>query len=108
MSAQLDLQFVRPEPGQIEEFRRLLSRYGWLTRRQVCEHTGWPERTVRAVAEQMGAEVVRGQKGFKLAADIERDELGVVQQASDAAISQGKRMIRYGIALRNMLHARVG
>ncbi len=108
MSDQLDLDFIRTEPAQLELFRGLLAKHGWLTRKELCAQTGWSERIVRKVAEQLGAEVVRGQRGFKLTSQIEREEIGVMQQASDAAISQGKAMIRYGVALRRVLHSLVG
>ncbi len=62
---------------------------------------------VRDAAEALGAEVVRGQAGFKLTSQIQSrsDDLLVALQAADAAISQGKKMIRYGLALKRKLHA---
>jgi hypothetical protein len=80
---------------------------GWQTRQQIGDALGWNERKIRDVAESMGSKIVRGQKGFHLTASVPREELGLVVQAADAFISQGKRMIRYGIALKNWLHKQI-
>lgn len=47
--------------------------------------------------------------GFKLTEQINKrsDDFLVSLQAADAAISQGKKMIRYGLALKRKLHALV-
>jgi hypothetical protein len=55
----------------------------------------------------MGSAIVRGQRGFKLTAELQRDDLSAAAQAADAALSQGKRMIRYGLALKRQLHAQI-
>ena len=81
---------------------------GWQTRRQLCEALGWSERQVRETAEALGADVVRGQAGFKLTETIGRNELSLALQSADASISQGKIMIRYGLALKRRLHAILG
>ncbi len=87
--------------------RTHLYAYGWQTRKQICRALGWTERKVRNVAEAMGADIVRGQAGFKLTIHIQRDsqDVALAIQARDAAIAQGKRMIRYGVALGRRLHA---
>lgn len=58
-------------------------------------------------AESLGPEIVRGQAGFKLTRQIDRrsPDFVVALQAADAALSQGKHMIRYGLALKRRLHA---
>lgn len=80
---------------------------GWQTRHEIATCLGWSERKIRDVAESMGSSIVRGQRGFKLTADLERDDLSAAAQAADAALSQGKRMIRYGLALKRQLHAKI-
>ncbi len=80
---------------------------GWQTRHDLAASLGWSERKIRDVAESMGSAIVRGQRGFKLTADLGRDDLSAAAQAADAALSQGKRMIRYGIALKRKLHAQL-
>lgn len=98
-------------PGVTElDVRRLesfLALFGWQTRKQLADAFGWSERKIRDVAESMGSAIVRGQRGFKLTQDLTRDDLGHAAQAADAALSQGKRMIRYGLALRRKLHTKL-
>ena len=93
--------------GDIARLSELLTLHGWLTRQEVGDSLRWTDRKIRDVAESMGAAIVRGQRGFKLVADLERDDLGSAAQAADAALSQGKRMIRYGLALKRKLHAQL-
>lgn len=80
----------------------------WLTRADICKCLGWTERRVREAAEQLGAEIVRCQLGFKLTAQLTRDDLALAQQAVDAFWSQGRRMLRYSLALRKRMHSIVG
>lgn len=91
----------------LAELRSHLSETGWQTRAQLVSSLGWCERKIRDVAESMGSEIVRGQRGFKLTADLQREDLSAAAQAADAALSQGKRMIRYGLALKRQLHAKI-
>ena len=105
---QAELFTERAGPDDPDILRRLLSVNDWMTRRQIKFALGWSERRVRAVAEVMGKEVVRGQHGFKLANKITRGEVADVIQAADAAISQGKKMIQAGIAWRRFAHELVG
>jgi hypothetical protein len=83
---------------------------GWLTRRQIHELTGWSDRDVRAIAEAAFAahsrpKIVRGPLGFAV---FDRATDDHVLHAADIAISQGKKMIRYGLALGRALHGRIG
>lgn len=91
----------------VETLRDFLSPRGWQTRRKITFALDWSERKIRDVAESMGSDIVRGQLGFKLASVLTRDDLTPAAQAADAAISQGKRMIRYGLALKRKLHAQI-
>lgn len=94
---------------QQENLRAHLGYYKtFRTRAQICESLGWTERQLRDVAESLGADIVRCQAGFKLTADIQREELGIALQASDSFLSQGKRMIRYALSLRKNLHHLIG
>lgn len=102
---ELPLFKASKEDPNVERFLGLLAHYGRLTRRQFVSITGWSERDVRALAEAAGARVVRGQEGFCLFETADAEE---VLRAAEAAISQGKRMIKYGLALKSALHGRVG
>lgn len=84
-----------------------LHAYGWQTRQQISGALCWSERKIRDVAESMGSKIVRGQRGFKLTSDLGRDDLSDAAQAADAALSQGKRMVRYGLSLKRKLHQRI-
>jgi hypothetical protein len=109
-ASQPDL-FLPPADNSQADAVRLRARLavaGWQTRKQLCEHFGWSERYVRQLAERLGSEIVRCQAGFKLFEQINRDELPLVLQSSDAFLSQGKRMIRYALSLRKNLHSRFG
>lgn len=94
----------RADPN-VERLLRLLAAYGHLTRAQIGRITGWKDRDIRALAEAAGAEVVRGQNGFCLTSGADLDE---ILEAARIAISQGKKMIRYGLALKRRVHAKVG
>jgi hypothetical protein len=89
----------------VGKFLELLAIHGHLTRRRFAELTGWTDRDVRALAEAAGEKVVRGQKGFCLFDAATIDE---ALDAAQDAISQGKKMIRYGVALKRRIHGRVG
>jgi len=109
MTAQLALKWSQgTQEADADDLRGALRGVDWQTRRQLCASLGWTERRLREAAELLGSEIVRGQSGFKLTASITRDDFSSASQASSAAISQGKRMIRYGLALRRRLHAVVG
>lgn len=105
MTTQLEFLQDDVTATDVATLRQWLSDHGWQTRRQLASGLGWCERKIRVVAELMGDEVVRGQQGFKLSAGITRDDLPAALQAAQAAISQGKRMIRYGLKLNRKLHA---
>lgn len=104
LSAQLELLREGVTDADIGSLRARLAAHGWQTRKQLVVALGWTERKIRDVAELMGSEVVRGQNGFKLTEHISREDLPIAVQACDAAISQGKRMIRYGFHLKKRLH----
>jgi hypothetical protein len=94
--------------AEVAEFLGVLAAHGWQTRRQLGDRLGWSDRQIRDVAERAGAQVVRGQLGFKLVAQVTRDDLPVAVEAAQAAIAQGKKMIRYGLRLKRRLHEVVG
>jgi hypothetical protein len=104
LAAQLEFMREGVTDAEIGALRAWLAARGWQTRKQLVEALGWSERKIRDVAELMGSEIVRGQNGFKLTEHISREDLPVAVQACDAAISQGKRMIRYGFQLKKRLH----
>lgn len=99
-----------PIEERAEELVRLLKERGWLTRREIGELTGWDEREIRAAAEAARdakgrPEVVRGPLGFAV---FDRATDDQVRRAEEIAISQARKMFRYGVGLRRRLHERVG
>lgn len=109
MIHQLEIEYRREDVTKDDAsmLRERLSLFGWQTRNELAVALDWSERKIRDVAESMGGEIVRGQRGFKLTRDITREELGDVAQAADAALSQGKRMIRYGLSLKRKMHQQI-
>lgn len=103
-----DLPHGITEADQSNLRAALISSGTWMTRAQLCNLLGWPDRKVREVAETLGVEVVRGQLGFKLTTLITRDELSAVQQSIDAFHSQAVKMEQYAHALRLHLHSLIG
>ena len=95
------------EDPNVDRFLRLLGSHGHLTRIQLRQITGWSERDIRSLAEAAGDQVVRGQNGFCLTESALRDNLDEVVNSAEIAISQGKKMIRYGVALKRRVHAKV-
>lgn len=99
--------FTPPEntpEANLARLRAALSQPGWHSRRQLCLALGLPEYELRHTLEMLGAEVVRGQLGFKLTRHLQNDDLPTALQAANQAISQGKKMIKYGVHLKTRLH----
>lgn len=108
MSTQLEFLQQGVTDADVDALRGWLASHDWQTRRQLASGLGWSERRIRFVAEAMGVEIVRGQRGFKLTSKITRDDLPAVLQAGQASISQGKGMINYGMQLLHKVHEVVG
>lgn len=106
MSAAIQTEFFREgvTEADIATLRSWLAHSDWQTRKELVDGLGWNERKIRDVAELLGADIVRGQKGFKLFSQLTREDLGIAKKAADAAMSQGKRMILYGFKLKQRLH----
>ena len=107
---QLDLVpvgYERYEDEDAERFKSLLlsSPGRWVTRRDFEALEGWVPRTVRAIAERLGTEVVRGQNGF---CHISRASMEEIQHAANISINQGEKMRNYGAGLRARMHGRIG
>jgi hypothetical protein len=89
------------------EFRyRLIMTNTWQTRAQLCAALGWPDRKVRAVAESLGADVVRCQHGFKLLEQITPEEVPLVREAIGVFRSQAVKMEGYAKSLSYALAGR--
>jgi hypothetical protein len=112
---QLGLFQASPPPeskatdAEQSEFRaRLISAGTWQTRAQLCAALAWPDRKVRAVAESLGSEVVRCQKGFKLLEQITKEEEPLVREAIAVFHSQSVKMEDYSKSLQRRLLTRIG
>ena len=102
---QLELsQAAEPSPELVNAFIGHLANSGWQTRRQLTMALGVCERTVRQLAELAGPDVVRGPRGFALFEKVEAEE---ALHCAEIAISQGKKMIRWGFGLKKRIHQRV-
>ena len=92
----------------VDTLKHLLRAHGHLSRAQLTQMTGWTERDVRALAEAAGSDIVRGQHGFALFDPLfDAGGADEINRAAEASISQGKKQIRYGMALKRRLHQRI-
>lgn len=87
----------------------LLKARGWMTRQMILAEAGrtggkYSERWVRALVNAAGSQIVKGQEGFNHVDNVTIDE---GNHAANQSISQGKKMIRYGIEVRKAMHARI-
>jgi hypothetical protein len=102
------LELGMGEPVSTENVGRFvgwLAWRGWAKRRELVRVFGVSERTIRALAEAAGAEVIRGPKGFAHIENVPADE---ARHCAEIALSQGKKMIRWGLAVKRRLHGRIG
>ena len=103
---QLELDQVKePSEEMVHQFIGHLAVSGWQTRRQLTQALAVSARRVRALAEAAGVEVVRGPKGFACFENVDADE---ARHCAEIAISQGKKMIRWGVAVKRRVHQRIG
>ena len=101
----LRLKCAGDDDEKKETFLELLETHGHLTRADFKRHLGWSARTVRAVAERCGTDVVRGQDGFCLTVNA---DVGEVQHTAEQMISQAKKMMEYGLGLKKRAHQKIG
>lgn len=80
----------------------------WQTREEIARALGWTVRKVRAVAQSLGGQIIRGQAGYKLTAACGRDDVPMMLQAADAAGSQGRIQLGYELEIRRAIHALIG
>jgi hypothetical protein len=110
MTAACQLEFLPPgiaDDADGETLRAWLATHGWQTRRQLGDGLGWSERKIRDVAELMGADIVRGQKGFKLTETLLPEDFPSAVQAAKAHMSQARINFRYGAKLLRRLHQKL-
>lgn len=100
------LEFLREgvTDADIAALRARLVAQGWQTRKQLVHALGWCERKVRAVAELMGGDIVRGQKGFKLTERLTPEDCPIALEAARIRIAQSKKDLEYGMGLLTRLH----
>jgi hypothetical protein len=78
----------------------------WITRIRIAIALGWSLRRVRLAAEALGAEIVRGPKGYKLTKDLTAEDMPTARAAVAMARNQAKRMSRTANALEAKLNSR--
>lgn len=78
----------------------------WLTAKDInlSTHGKAPERTLRDLASTTD-QIISGQKGYK---HIEHATAEEIDHAKNWLISQGKKMIKRGIAIGRAGHRRIG
>jgi hypothetical protein len=74
---------------------------GWVRRRDLAPVIGLDERKIRELAEQSAGVIVSGNRGYCLFSECTVDDLS---HAANRLESQGRKMIRRAIAIRNRAH----
>jgi hypothetical protein len=105
MTEQLELLTGEPTSDDVQKLISVLTVHGWTTRKQLASILSWNPRTIRAVAELAGPDIVRGPKGFNTFQKASTDE---IKECAEIAMSQGRKMMRYALRLKKRLHARIG
>lgn len=104
-ASQLELYTGGVSDADAMSLRLHLAANGWQTRAQISQALGWNIRKIPAVADLLGTDIIRGQRGFKLTAHLTPDDLPIALESAEHFISRGKNEIRHGIALKKRLHA---
>ena len=76
-----------------------LTGLGWRTAADLRVETGFCDRTLRACAQASDGRILSGQRGYCLIEEATPDEIA---RAANWLISQGKQMVRRGIATRRL------
>lgn len=77
----------------------------WMTRAELTVYLEWSERAIRLAAEAAGDRIVRGPRGFNHIDNVTPDDL---QVCAERFVSQGKKMIRVGLAWKRRAHQKIG
>lgn len=102
MCENLELDFShRPPQASVDEVEAVcafLVGKGWIKARVIEEQIEIDDRRMRVIAEKSDGRILSGQKGYRFYdAGTPVDE---ASHASNWVISQGKKMIRRGMAIR--------
>jgi len=86
---------------EVQALEEYLEGRGWKTARELERVLGYKERKIRALAEESAGKILSGPgcPGYRLASEATPEECA---EAANRMVSQGKRMIRRGIAIRNV------
>ena len=96
--------FCSPNTTTENPLAHALRGQGWVPARKICLWLNLSDRTIRAYAEQSEGEIISGQNGYKLADEATIDE---INHASNWLISQAKKMLGRGIAIKRKAHTRL-
>jgi len=104
MTTQFEIAFAPPEvsPTEVDALCGWLRGRGWVAAREIETVLGIDDRKLRAIGEHAGGRLLTGQKGHRL-----NDETATAEEVDRSAlwkISQGKKMIRRGIAEKRHHH----
>lgn len=106
MPENLELDFSHRPPAvssdQVEALCAYLDGKGWVKAEQIEREIEIDERKVRRLAEKSEGRILSTNKGYRLFdARVTIEEVHV---AADRLISQGRNMIKRGIAIRRRYH----
>lgn len=102
----LELDFSHRPPqvsvDQVEALCAYLVGKGWVKAPQIEAETEISDRRLRRLAEKSDGRILSGQKGYRLFdATV---PIAEIDHAANWLISQGKMMIRRGVAIRRRYH----
>lgn len=102
MNENLELDFSHRPPkvsgDEVEAVCAFLVGKGWVKAREIKEQIEVDDRRMRVAAEKSGGRILSGQKGYRYYDGA--TPLDEADHASGWLISQGKKMIRRGMAIR--------
>lgn len=78
---------IHAEDPRVDQLILFLKDRGHFTRRQIEQHFGWSDRTVRAVVEASQGEIIATQRGFILTIQATQEE---AEKSDNALLSQAK------------------
>ena len=109
MTTEIEFNFAptpSPELARVQSATLLaaLADGGWHTAKTLSPATGLSDRQLRSCAEHLGAELVTGNKGYRLVCCATCDE---IRECAGRLRSQGQKMIERGIALQAASHKRL-
>lgn len=106
MNENLELDFSHRPPevcaDEVEAVCVFLQGKGWIKAKVIEAEIEIDDRRMRVLAEQSEGRIISGNDGYRYFDDA--PTIPEANRSADRLISQGKKMIRRGIAIRRRVH----